>query len=203
MKRVVIVAVALIVVLTISGTAAVLVGQSSVVSTAPGVIDQCDGSPCFMGVIPGVTPLRTARKMIGRGQINLVGFKNNVTSVRFMDGSQVDVSSNGMGTVDAVYINPADGALSVAGVVSSLGPPSCGVQLGPPENQEIILFYPYAAVIVGLSADRLDMDARVVYMEILNPSHASNCDHVLAPGEPHTPWIGFASMVHYAENLPH
>lgn len=203
MKRLVIVAAALIAALAVSGAAAVVVGQRSAFNSMPGVIDQCSGSPCFMGVVPGVTPLRVARKLIGRGQTQFVGFKNNVTIVQFVDGSQADMSSNGIGTVDAVYINPVDGALSVGAVISRLGPPLCGVQLGPPENQELILFYPYTAVIVGLGEDRLNLDAKVLYMEILDPSHVSNCDHVLAPGEPHTPWEGFASMAHYAENLPH
>ena len=88
-------------------------------------------------------------------------------------------------------------------VVSKLGGPPCGVQLGPPDNQVIILFYPYAALIVGLDENRLDMRAKVVYMEMLNASHSNNCDRALAPGEPYTPWQGFASMDRYAESLPH
>ncbi len=138
-----------------------------------------------------------------REPIQLVGYQYNGMSVQFTDGTRLDIFSNNVGRVDAVYVNPADRTLSVLDVVSKLGAPSCGVQLGPPDNQVIILFYPYAALIVGLDENRLDMRAKVVYMEMLNPSHSNNCDHPLAPGEPHTPWQGFASMDRYAESLPH
>jgi hypothetical protein len=166
-------------------------------------MDYCEGSPCLLGVIPGITLWTTA-------QIDLSGLPDGSVSARRIiipvdENTEVQLfpSVNGI-TVGRIYIN-LDRPLDAGWLVQRFGKP-CGVSIYF-EAHMVTLRYPFMLANIELEDERLQTDMPVSFIQFADPDFRLKkqpdlcVDTVTTRQVLNAPWGGFRSIRQYVAGL--
>jgi hypothetical protein len=173
----------------------------------------CDGLPCFLGIIPGKTKLTEAVALASqRGKVYKVDENPHFTLV--IDGKEVKVSAYySEEYVDMVW-TALDPPVSTDMIFERYGPP-CGISINKPDpdrtdtlsGAQIMLFYRGVRFDISLrqwKSDHLEpiMFAHRMTLEDPQTQNSSIPCTIGRYGDPFTiesPWLGFTSYRRYQQ----
>lgn len=176
---------------------AVLVGHilSSQNSLQSMGFDLCNGTPCYKGMTPGVTPwFPVKRFMMEHGALDDPG--KEYLEFTFADEHISAGTPNGAKFLTSITLHDqreAQANSTLGDALSLLGLP-CGIgsEYFP---GTVTVYYPTATLNVLPKRRQLTPDARVIYVELIDLTH--NDSDRLCGRQGQAPWLGFASLSFY------
>jgi hypothetical protein len=160
-------------------------------------IDFCGTSPCFLGIIPGITTWEDAKAVVA-----LYGYDLD-SAFPFANADAVSVAADStghVGNIDIQTVTPNSNLPVVSDYIEKFGSPCAISDLT--SIYGITLIYPRLMVSVGQPLYRLDPGLQVVELQIIDPAIiADNLSELCTlrdlRGYPVINWSGFQTLQFY------
>ncbi len=189
----------------LAGLCAVVLGLSRALvnpEQLPAVpFDLCDGTPCFLGISPGVTGWSDAQQRLSTAPNNQV-YANEIVALVHQETTAALYPSINRLTVGRIYVHFSDDSPPSTGwIVERYGIP-CGVSVYF-STGILTLRYPGLLVDAHLTHDWLSVETPVSIIHFADPNFRSTTqpdlcvDNVTSGGMINRPWYGFSSIGFY------
>jgi hypothetical protein len=163
--------------------------------------DACDGTPCVMGITPGLTRWSAAQTQFTDAGI--------ISAKALNLGDAIGVDIDMYQSADGESVGPIsmnfDDPMPIGWILLRYGTP-CGVSLYPQMNL-ITLRYPFMLANVPLNTNHIAPELGVSSMQFKDPAgqlfaQPDICVDNITDGAQNREWLGFAPVWHYLKFIP-